>query len=232
MKFDPHLLYWAVNLGSISVPFLLSFEGRVNFIRNLKSILLGILGTALLFIAWDSWFTQLGVWGFNEKYTLAFRLIHLPLEEICFFICIPYACLFSYEVIRYFWPSPGWNKFLSKLVTILGISLLGIGLVYIQRWYTFLAFSGAGVYLIGIRKQPFLMAFLKAYFITLLPFFIVNGILTGAITPEPVVWYNNEENLGVRLLTIPLEDLFYGMLMNGLVVLIYERTKSGNLKLF
>lgn len=29
----------------------------------------------------------------------------------------------------------------------------------------------------------------------------------------PIVWYNNEENLGIRLATIPIEDSVYAFTM-------------------
>jgi lycopene cyclase domain-containing protein len=64
--------------------------------------------------------------------------------------------------------------------------------------------------------------FWLAYFIHLLPFLVVNGILTGATTPEPVVWYNNDENLGVRILTIPIEDTVYALTCLLLPITIME----------
>lgn len=57
----------------------------------------------------------------------------------------------------------------------------------------------------------------------LIPFFIVNGVLTGTGIEGNIVWYNDEQNLGIRLLTIPVEDSAYAfslILMN--LVLFYK----------
>jgi lycopene cyclase domain-containing protein len=59
------------------------------------------LSQGLFFIIWDEFFTQLGVWGFNEKYLTGVYIGSLPLEEVMFFICIPYACVFTYEALNY-----------------------------------------------------------------------------------------------------------------------------------
>ena len=56
----------------------------------------------------------------------------------------------------------------------------------------------------------------------LIPFLIVNGILTGSFIKDEVVWYDDLENLGLRIFTIPIEDAFYGMLLLILSISIYE----------
>ena len=70
--------------------------------------------------------------------------------------------------------------------------------------------------------------FLVSYLLTLIPFFIVNGILTDGdfdflFETNPIVWYNNTENLSIRIITIPIEDLFYWLLLFLMNVSFYEK---------
>ncbi|CUT04727.1 lycopene cyclase domain-containing protein, partial [Candidatus Kryptobacter tengchongensis] len=55
----------------------------------------------------------------------------------------------------------------------------------------------------------FAKEFAISYLILLFPFLIVNGTLTGSFTAEPIVWYNENAILGIRVLTIPIEDFLY-----------------------
>jgi lycopene cyclase domain-containing protein len=57
-----------------------------------------------------------------------------------------------------------------------------------------------------------------AYFIHLIPFLIVNGVLTA----KPVVIYNNLEIIGSRIYTIPVEDSIYALTCLLLPITVME----------
>ena len=218
-------LYLLLDLTSILFPFLFSFYPKANFSKKWKYLWIAILIPALVFIVWDEFFTSLGVWGFNPQYLTGIYLGSLPLEEILFFICIPYACVFTYEALNYLVKKNYFAGY-QKIISIALIALLLLfGFLNLNKWYTGVTFIGLAVYLSIIQfvwKSDFLSRFYFAYLFILIPFFIVNGVLTGTGLDEPVVWYSNDENLGIRMLTIPIEDTFYGMLLLVMNVSIFE----------
>ncbi len=211
--------------GSLLVPLLRSFEQRIFFIGNWRALLAGIFVMILVFIPWDIAFTRHGVWGFSPVHVSGAYIAGLPLEEWMFFVVIPYCVVFSYEVIRYFFPNTLFPKLSLWLSVIIGAGLVATGLMNTDRIYTFIVMLLAGALMIvqPILKshKTWLSHFFVTYAITLIPFFIVNGVLTRI----PVVWYDNAENLGIRLTSIPIEDSAYFMAMMLIVLPVYERLK-------
>lgn len=67
-----------------------------------------------------------------------------------------------------------------------------------------------------------LRRFYPVFFLLILPFLLVNGILTGTFIDGEVVWYNAGENLGSRIFTIPVEDFFYAFFMILHQVMLFE----------
>src|SRR3712207_5526265 len=93
-------IYLYLNIFTILFPLLRSFDKRVQFYKTWKYLFPAIAINALIFIIWDSIFTHHGVWGFNTDSLLGIYLFNLPLEEILFFITVPYACVFIYECLN------------------------------------------------------------------------------------------------------------------------------------
>ena len=221
------LYFWVITLSFIG-PFLLSFDKKIAFYKNWRFLLPSILLVALFFICWDEWFTKIGVWGFTPKYLQGIYAGHLPLEEILFFIVIPYNCVFVHEVLKGYFPSISLKTFSFVFIYVFGISALLLSLFNLDNYYTLSATAlafGLTLFLVQ-QKKTWFPQFVLTYIVCLIPFLVVNGILTGQFTEEPIVWYSENHIVGFRLGTIPLEDLFYNYCLILPIIWIYEGIKE------
>lgn len=215
--------------GSVLIPFILSFDKKVAFFRNWKYLFPATLITAAVFIIWDIYFTKHNVWWFNKDFVTGLFIQGLPVEEWLFFIIIPYCCIFIYEVSRAYLKKE-WKGFIIPVNIILFIIFLVITLVNIDRIYTAVNF-GMATFIIGLQfflktHKTWMFHFYVAYALSLIPFFLVNGVLTSM----PVVGYNDEENLAMRIYTIPVEDFAYLVNLLLMNLTLYEFFKSGSLQ--
>ena len=206
----------------------MSFDKKVAFYKNWKYLFPAMIIPALLYIIWDIYFISKGVWSFNEEYSTGIKLYNLPLEELLFFFIVPYCCVFIYACVRNYFPSLVNKKPADLFLKLLAVLLLIAGVIYFDKYYTGWTFIFTGIFVLTVYlfrnffKNFDAVSFLISYAICLIPFLIVNGFLTAI----PVVIYNDVENLGIRIYTIPFEDAFYGMLLILLNIVIYEKIKS------
>ncbi len=223
-------LYLILTLGSLSIPLFYSIvEKKFHFIQYFKVAFVSILVVAIPFLIWDGLFTKYGVWGFNSDYHLSIEIFKMPIEEWLFFFCIPYACLFTHEVLKYLFPEFKLSKSVTIIVSVLLILSTGMLLLFnFGKLYTTINFIFFLVLIIyGLKHHlKTLQEYLPSFLVILIPFLIVNGILTGSFIDEPVVWYNNAENLGFRIFTIPFEDVFYAFNLLFLVQLVFNYLKN------
>lgn len=217
-------LYFFLNIASFIIPFLYSFENRMKYIKRWKAVFLSILISAVFFIVWDIIFTKMGVWSFNPRYHSGIEFFDLPIEEWLFFVCIPYASLFIHFAFHYFYPNVSLSDKTVKIIYwILMMVLLPVIFLHYDKLYTAINYMVLVLLLTyAFFKTPTILStFFITFLIILIPFALVNGILTGSFIDEPVVSYNNSENLGIRLGTIPIEDVGYAfsMLLMSLILI-------------
>ncbi|MEZ4757223.1 MAG: lycopene cyclase domain-containing protein [Flavobacteriales bacterium] len=221
-----HYYYLGLDLFTLSFPLLRSFEPKLQYWRKWPGLFTGIAVMATVFLIWDAIFTANGVWGFNPRYLTGPKFFHLPIEEWLFFLVVPYSCVFIYEALRYYVRRDVLGKVARPLSIALIAVLLVVGVLHIDRLYTaitFLCTAGILALHVFVLKSPYLGRFYLGYAVSLIPFFLVNGILTGWLLDEPIVWYNNAENLGIRMNTIPIEDSQYLLFFLLLTITFYER---------
>jgi lycopene cyclase domain-containing protein len=177
--------------------------------NRLKQMLVAIFIPAIPFLLWDALVTG-AHWHFNPEYVSGIKIINLPIEEILFFITVPFACLFTWEMII--------RRAKEKPIDLHGFRLLlylalpaGIYFFSIGKQYTGLTLSF--IFIANIVDQ-FLktnLLFDKRFYFYLLLIVIFTLIFNGYLTWRPVVTYGVEYQLDFRIITIPVEDFFYGI---------------------
>lgn len=223
-------VYLLLNLGSLSIPLLYSFlEKKFHFIQYFKIAFISIVLVAIPFLIWDGIFTAQGIWGFNPDYFLGVKIFKMPIEEWLFFFCIPYACLFTHEVLKYLFPKFKLSKSVTVIVSLLIIVLIGLLLIFnFGKWYTtinFIVFLALLLFALRYRLKE-LQEYYPSFLVILIPFLLVNGVLTGSFIENQVVWYDDAENLGFRIFTIPFEDVFYAFTMLFSIQLLFNYFKK------
>ncbi len=225
--------YLLINFLTIIFPLVFSFERKhLHFLTKWKYLFPAILLISIPFIWWDQYFATKGIWGFNSHYLIGLYLGKLPVEEILFFLCIPFSSLFIYEVVKYRLPNLKLTLAFEITYLMLASLLLGVSIGNVDLMYTEVAFSLLTLLIacqVLLLKSDYLAHFMVTFALSLIPFLIVNGILTNGlpwIDHQPIVWYNNNYNLGIRMLGIPLEDFAYSMLLLLGNVTVYEWLQS------
>lgn len=222
-----HFTYVFILAFTLSYPLYKSFESRVQFYKKWRFLFPALFISAIVFIAWDIWFTDKSIWSFNRDYLLGCFIAGLPIEEWLFFFITPFSCVFIYEVLNYFVKKDIIAPYAKGISITLISALLILGIMNTSRMYTSITFITLALVLFVLQfilKSSYLPRFYLTWAVCMIPFLIVNGMLTAF----PVIRYNELHILNVRIFTIPIEDVFYGMLNTLLVIAIYEYLKTKN----
>jgi lycopene cyclase domain-containing protein len=217
--------YLLINFLTVLFPVALSFDKRVAFYKSWKFIWPGMAVTGLFFLIWDVLFTIKGVWSFNPKYVLGINILDLPVEEVLFFLTVPFACIFIYACLNHYLNymlSDMVSEVLSSALIVLSILVL---LFYSQKLYPLITFGLLLVLVVLLEyvlRRRWLNKFYIMYVVALIPFYIVNGLLTAI----PVVIYSKTQTMGYRVFTIPFEDHFYLMALLLMNVGFFEYFKA------
>ena len=218
--------YLILDLLIIAFPLLFSFKWKFKYYKFFKPLAASILIVGISFIIWDAIATYRLDWGFNKEFLIGIKFFGLPLEEILFFVVVPFACIFIYENLAYFVKDRkiAFNKWFY--IAIAAVFIIA-GLLFRNQDYTILAmFSCALFFILAPTLMPSMLQSRNFWFyivISFIPFIIFNYFLTSLI----VVWYKPDAIWGGngawngRFFTIPFEDFFYNFSMLSFYLIVY-----------
>ena len=227
------LNYLTLDFLILIFPLLLSFKWKFKYYKYYKPLFSSIIIVGLSYIIWDAIVTFRGDWWFNKDYLIGIEIAGLPIEEILFFIIVPYSCIFIYENFVYFIKDKEiyYNKYLYYIISIL---FLISGLIFYYQDYTILALISCSLFFFVANKfYPSILKSRLFWFyiiISFAAFMIFNYLLTSI----PIVLYNPEAIWGGtvsqiwngRFITIPFEDFFYNFSMLSFYLMFYLYFKN------
>ena len=195
---------------------------------NLLLEILNFIKFLFIYTSFRLYFTHIGVWGFNERYLIGIDLFGIPIEEILFFVTIPYASIFTFKTIQqYFQESSLKNLGRLFLGGVFGFSFLILFIGFSNLYTgTIVKLSLVTSFLFLFLDSKWIGHFALTFILLLIPFLALNGILTGSLIENEIVWYNENEILGKRIGTIPIEDLFYAFLLLIWNIYFFEKFKK------
>jgi lycopene cyclase domain-containing protein len=222
--FETQYLYFLMHAFAFIPVFLMSFDKKTAYFKTWKSLFPALFTVAVIFWIWDIFKTDAQVWGFNPKY-YTHLLGNLPIEEWLFFLTFPFCSVFIYACLEAYFPNDPLARFDRPLSILFGFGFLTVGLLFWKNSYTATTWIPAGLFALWhFYRFPntYRTKFYRAFFVGLIPFFIVNSIFAGIATAEPLVIYNPEEYLGIRVGVIPLDDFVYNFLLEFMVIYFFE----------
>jgi len=220
--------YLMLDVIILLFPLIFSFKWVFPYYKCYKPLFLSILIVGAVYIFWDIIVTARGDWAFNKEYLVGITIAGLPIEEILFFIVVPYSCIFIYENLNYFFKDTSilFNK---SFYYILGILFFIIGIMFYYQDYTILAMCSVGAFfIIAVTWYPQILKSRNYWLYILISFFaflIFNYLLTSIpiVTYNPsAIWGGTVEQVWYgRFITIPFEDFFYNFSMLSFYLLVY-----------
>ena len=210
----------------VCIPVLgLSAKYDVKPYRKYYRLLVIFLIISVPFILWDVWAARQGHWLFNDNYTLPYRFLGLPIEEILFFITVPYAMIYVWDVFKKHYKDSNsiFTHYGLLYVAILAVCAL-LAIIYWEQGYTrSVALAGAFTSVILLCTS---LAYTKIFILFqgahLVLFFVSNTVLTAM----PIISYGPHSIIGTRIGSIPIEDFIFSFSLVSLSIIVYTKNRK------
>ncbi len=214
-------VYLCFDLVIGSVGLWASFRYKLNTHIRSRQMIRAFCMVGVPFIVWDVFAAKSGHWSFNDVYTLGVRVLGLPIEELLFFIVVPFACMVVWDGVEKYVEDSG---FLSGHMIIACFELFSFVVLITQWEHMYTRVVSLAFLAVCIVLSQWFRAFImrKRFWIfqlmVLLLFVFGNLILTGL----PIVRYGADAITGMRFLTIPFEDFLYNFVLLNLFLIGYR----------
>lgn len=217
-----HLAYAEILLAIFLPVALISFLSPISKYRRYHPLIISIAVVAPVYIIWDQLAVIFGTWKFDSANVIGIYFFHLPIEEVSFFLVVPFSTLLIYEVISSHLKGKISGRIILTVSSVSIILLILLGVLNISRSYTSIAsFFAAASIVIGLLLDRQLMErkSLWVYMaISYIPFVFFDHLMVSI----PVFTYGANAIIGLRIAEIPVEEFLYVFSLLMSYVIVYD----------
>jgi lycopene cyclase domain-containing protein len=221
--------YLIILIVTGAVSFFLLVKKTNNYIIELKYMLPAIIFSGGIFTILNKRFCEAEIISFNNNYLAGTNILKLPVEEWLFLLVMSILSVTVYILVKIKFADFEKPKVFTAVNLIL---LLVFGLTAWfsrQKSFSFFLFFLLTIYfgytIFRNRFKNHLMKFYLAYLISIFPFFIIKKILNTL----PVIFYNFEQTLGIRIFGVYVEEFGYFFLLTLMNITIFEYLRERSL---
>lgn len=218
--------FLSIDILVFMIPLFFMRDKRFESKRTFNQLIPGLLCIAVLFTVWDLVFSHTLIRTFNPSYVVGFYFLGIPFEEYLLFLLIPFSVTVCYEYYLCIGPSHESTSKGNTLATALAVLFLFVAMFYHDRSYTFYTCLFSSLLLqfnIYFLKSNFLGSYFFVFAVALVPMILIHAVLTS----HPVIEYNISAISGVKIGTIPFEDVVMFLMQSLLIITIFDNNKHG-----
>lgn len=211
--------YLLLDLGAILPLFIASlYKWRgvgVDYQKYAKALAF----VSVPFLIWDIFATHWQHWGFNPEYTTGLKIANLPIEEVLFFVAIPFVCVYAWEwvgkqkekKVQY-----KWQHFALSAFVLLGVLVFFYG----GGYSNIIAPLFFAIVIFLFVKKYFESTYFWTYQLVMFGLFLAFNMI---LTAMPIVTYGEDSIIGFRIGSIPIEDFLYNFVLINSCMLVYKK---------
>jgi lycopene cyclase domain-containing protein len=225
-------LFLILYIALFAVPLLSAYHPAIMWYRNFRAVSLAILVSGGFFLVLDSIFVHASVKGTADVYLSGISIFSLPIETILFYICVPFANLFVYEIVRMHVFHRKWCFACDEVIVGAAVVASIVLASFTDRVYTVSIASIAIVLSIGHVykiKKNYQFVYLATCIPLLFFYILLSRYLSGGSAYAeslPIVWYADRAISNIQILSVSIEELLHFYVIQLLAVTVYEHFRK------
>lgn len=217
-------LFLLINVVVILIPVVVSMWKDTFYEIHWTALILSILCSGIFFTLRNYYFINIGVKTYNPEHIIGTTIYGVPIEDMLFFITVPYAFIFIYRWVTKYFQFLEIQQFTYIFSLTLTITSILLSIIYYNYIYTFLTVSVLavlnGIVYFGYTPKWY-SKFLIAFFIVTLHYILIDGIITLTVENK-IVNHAEGSVIGLYFFSIPIEDILGFFLLFLMVTTYYE----------